>query len=91
MACQCLTLPSTCSVSVPSVGLEDDLLLSLGNFLESAFPKVTLHGLRTSAAGTCYTSNAAVEAPSTSEPQQENPRCGQPSMYTYHRLFLLLS
>ena len=91
MARQCLTLPSTCSVSVPSVGLEDDLLLSLGNFLESAFPKVTLHGLRTSAAGTCYTSNAAVETPSTSEPQQEDPRCGQPSMHTYRRLFLLLS
>ena len=62
-----MTFPDFCSVSVPSVGVEDDLLISLGNFLETGFPKVTLAALRTSAAGKCYTSNTPVESPHTGE------------------------
>ena len=58
-----MTYGMYCSVSVPSVGLEDDLLISFGNFLETGFPKVTLAALRTSAAGRCYTSNAQLECP----------------------------
>lgn len=65
------------SVSVPSVGVEDDLLISLGNFLETGFPKVTLAALRTSAAGKCYTTNTPVECPHTAEQPGPEARCAQ--------------
>ena len=65
------------SVSVPSVGLEDDLHISFGNFLETGFPKVTLATLRTSAAGRCYTSNAQVECPHPTEQPGREARSAQ--------------
>ena len=64
-----------CSVSVPSMGLEDELLISLGNCLETGFPKVTLCALKTSAAGRCYTSSAQLDSSDTAELSYDADRC----------------
>ena len=69
------------SVSVPSAGLEDDLLISLGNFLDTGFPKVSLTALRTSVAGRCYTSNSQVECPHTAEQPGHQARWAQNPPY----------
>ena len=76
-----LTLPPIlCSVAVPSVGLSDELLINLGNFLESEHPKVTLFALSTSVAGSCYSGNAAVDHCTPLEQPSGSPRCTMPCL-----------